>query len=924
LILRKIFSFLFILTMALSFSYSQVIPTGKLVGTVTDNEGLALPGATVTIKSPSLILPQMASVTNERGFYRFTGLASGNYQVKVEMTGMKTLIREGIVIRAGGTTTLNVILEPSPIEETVTVVGKAPTVDLQSTKTGTTFDKTLIANLPLPRYLSNIYNATPGMFDRTSHGSDARSNKFLVDGVMHQDPVTGDPIMEVGFESIEEVIVDTGGHSAEHGQVKGAVVQVLTKSGGNHFSGEVNLFLRNKSLQDDNTKGTPFEGEFVGFDHQYLSGLSLGGPVKNDKIWFFSSFNLDKKEFYVQGFPYDQEENEPIHQDIYSPYLKLTWQIGPNDKLIGSGYWRGYYDDQRDAAWWREKDTAWDEDRGGWLFTLQWSRVFSANFLLNVKGAYYDFHQDLLSKTEEAPWWNYATGVGILERNYGSDWWLERERFQVNQDASYFLDDWFGTHEFKAGFGFEYAWHTQDSFYYQDPRFEGMFEPGFKAVDIEHLDGFPLWVWVGEEIKKRASLIQTGVFVQDTWSPSSNFTFNLGLRYDFTRHWYPPQEKKYTGEIVNSESVVTMAVHRISPRLGISFDPIGDGKTVLKAHYGRYYSPVIMTNFWWGNPAMRRSYWVRLTPDWQESYRAWYSDPTAVEVDSDIGPSHGDEITFGVEREIIADLSFSVTFIAKWEKNLVDDVDQAHIDIDYFKETGELKWSGYTPIQGTDPMTGNPVTFYEMNPDFGAQEWLVMNIPGTVRKYRGLELKLTKRMSNNWAMQASYVWSKGEGLLNTSRGQSTGESGYYDNPNVHINAFGLLDFQRQHQVDVQVTYSAPLGFQLSAYYQFGSGMPYTRMIRSEEAGLGMLYQGYVTILAEPRGSSKLSDQHILDMRVEKSFKLGPGEFSVLGDVFNAFNSNEVTDIGNLTNVNWGTPYSIMGPRYVQLAVRYRF
>ncbi|GAG35234.1 unnamed protein product, partial [marine sediment metagenome] len=245
----------------------------------------------------------------------------------IGMSGMKTLIREGIVVRAGGTTTLDITLELSPIEETVTVIGKAPTVDLQKTTTGTTFTESLIGNLPIPRYLADIYNAAPGMFARTSHGSDARSNKFLIDGVMHTDPVTGDPIMEVGFEAIDEVIVDTGGHQAEFGQAKGAVVQVITKSGGNDFSGEMNLFIRPLKLQDDNTQGTPFEGQFVGFDHQYLSGLSLGGPVKKDKVWFFGSFNLDKQVFYVQGFPYEEEQNTPIKKDIYSPFLKLTWQI---------------------------------------------------------------------------------------------------------------------------------------------------------------------------------------------------------------------------------------------------------------------------------------------------------------------------------------------------------------------------------------------------------------------------------------------------------------------------------------------------------------------------------------------------------------------------------------------------------------------
>lgn len=200
------------------------------------------------------------------------------------MPGMKTVIREGIVVTATRSTTLNINLTQTSIEESITVVGKAPTVDLQQSATGVVFKQDVLENLPLPRNLATLYNLAPGMYDRTSHGSDARSNKFTVDGLMHQDPVTGDPIMEVGYNTMEEILVETGMHKAEHGAAKGAVVQVLTKSGGNEFSGRVEFYARLKALQSDNTEGTPFEGDFIGFDHEYQPGFSLGGPIKKDKL----------------------------------------------------------------------------------------------------------------------------------------------------------------------------------------------------------------------------------------------------------------------------------------------------------------------------------------------------------------------------------------------------------------------------------------------------------------------------------------------------------------------------------------------------------------------------------------------------------------------------------------------------------------
>ena len=119
----------------------------------------------------------------------------------------------------------------------MTVVGKSPTVDLEKTQTGTTYTKDLIQSLPLTRDLSAIFNAAPGMFSRTSHGSDARSNEFVVDGVKMQDPVTGDPYQTVPWNAIDEVVIETSNQKAEYGAVKGALVQVITKAGGNTSAG---------------------------------------------------------------------------------------------------------------------------------------------------------------------------------------------------------------------------------------------------------------------------------------------------------------------------------------------------------------------------------------------------------------------------------------------------------------------------------------------------------------------------------------------------------------------------------------------------------------------------------------------------------------------------------------------------------------
>lgn len=917
---------LFVLCLVVSFASAQIIPTGKVMGTVSEADGQVLPGAQLSIRGPALILPEMVSVTNEKGQYRFLSLPSGTYTVKAEMPGMRTLVREGIIVRSGGTVTLDLILEPSPQEQTVVVTGQAPIVDIETTKTVDVFNEEFLENIPRPftgqsEYMS-VFHMAPGIYERHSLGSDERSYKFMIDGVMIQHPVTGGPILEIGYDAIEEIVIESAGHDATQGAVKGAIMQALTKGGGNQLSGEANFYLRSKGLQSDNTKGTPFEGQYVGFDHLYSPSLSLGGPIKKDKVWFFGSIAVQDEKSYALGYPALADNTTPVDRRVFTPFLKLTWQISPKDKLMASGYWQGYYRHHRGASQYLTESATAEEDRGGTLSTIQWTRTFSPNFLMNMKVGYYNFHQYINSKGKDSLFYEYATN--IISGNQGYDYRGNATRVQFNTDATLYVDDWYGNHQFGFGVEFETARSKEGYLGYQNSRFDGWFTEGYKAIEVDTLNGVPEWLWVYQGTIRKDDMMRAGVFVQDTWSPMKNLVVNVGLRYDHARGSVPPQTNTSSGGQVVTSRITAMTFNALSPRIGLTFDPFGTGKTVFKAHYGRYYSPMLMTFYWLANPNQEHYYYVKLNPDWTEAYRTGFYEPSTNEIDPDISNPYADEVTIGFEREIIQDLSFSVTYIATWERNLIEDVDQNHLDVAYLKETGDLRWTGYNAVQGTDPVTGNPVTFYEYDPASGGFVNYVTNVPGTLRKYRGLKLMLNKRMSRRWAMQASYIWGRGEGLLSTHWNDSHGATGYFNNPNAHINAYGLLDNQRQHHVKFQFIYQAPLGINLTSYYEFGSGSPWTRGIRTLEAGLGSLYQGVVGILAEPRGAQKLPDLHTLSLRFEKYFNIGPGQLGILADVFNVFNASTVTGMGNLTAINFRSVTGIVGPRYVNLGVRYRF
>jgi hypothetical protein len=405
----------FLAVSSVTLAFGQMTPTGKLTGTVTDDGKAPLPGVSVKISSPSLILPEMATVTNENGLYRFFSLPSGTYKIVFELQGFKSGIREGIIIRAQSTVSIDMTLAPGEINESITVVGQSPTVDMQKTQTGSTFTTELIETLPLARDLSSIFNSAPGMFARTSHGSDARSNNFIVDGVKMQDPVTGDPYQTVPWNAIDEVEIETSNQKAEYGAVKGALVNVITKAGGNEFSGGVNFYFRDKSLQSDNTQGTPLEGQFVGFRRQFVPGFSLGGPIVKDKLWFFTSLDVDLASSYIQGFPAPatyggpQPESAPTAQNTYAPFAKMTWQLGQKDKVVASAYYRLYNWDHRNASRWTVLDANSKEDSAVTIANVQWTKTITNNFFTNVKAAWYSLHQYILARNDLAPLVDEAT-----------------------------------------------------------------------------------------------------------------------------------------------------------------------------------------------------------------------------------------------------------------------------------------------------------------------------------------------------------------------------------------------------------------------------------------------------------------------------------------------------------------------------------
>lgn len=896
--------------------------TGVIEGKVADETGEPLPGVTVTASSPSLMLPQVSTVTNESGYFRFLQLPTGTYKVVFELPGFKTIIREGVKVTFGGTTTLDISMIQATVEETITIVGQTPTVDKKKTSLGVNLGVDFLRNIPAARDMATVFNMAPGVTSDTAHGSSVRDNAYNLDGVNITDPVTGTPFVGLGFEIAEEYTVQTSGHSAEYGSVRGAMLNVVTKSGGNNISGEVNLYFRNKDLQADNTKGTPFEGQYVGFDHEYDTTFQLGGPIIKDKLWFFGNFTYRYQETYVEGYPYDKSQPSPYDRKWMYPFAKLSWQINPAMRFVVSWNWSPFKRNHRGASRFQNEDTTWKQYSRAHTINANYSYMISGNTVITAKGAAVLFDFDLMKKNDSPRYYDYTTR--LYSGSYGYDDLYKRYRYQFISDVTHYVDDFYGRHELKAGFEFEFSWDTRERIHNRLPNGAGPFV-------YTRNNGQPYRVYDYEDFKRHDQKFVYGLYIQDRWNPTDRLTVNLGLRFDRQEGVIPKQGEDrqpvtYGGITYDPrvlESFKPLIWNTLSPRLGLSYDLTGDGKTVLKASYGRFYIANILQWFVTVNPNSYINRYYYLNPDWSLGRMYSFSGTAGTSMDPDLRSPYLDEIVVGIERELIPDLSLSVSYIRKWDKYLLEDVCNEALDVEKIKE-GEYAWSYYTPVQTTDPFNGQTVTFWNRDPELVFLTYTVTNPEPAQRYYTGLEVTLNKRFSHNWQLLASYVYAKSTGLIGTDFDDSWSGTSYFDNPNAHINAEGRFPYERRHQFKLQGTVRLPLGILCSSYFRMLSGTPYTRVIRSEDLGLD-LDQGNVSINAEPRGSRLLPDLYIWDLRMEKEFRIKElFRIGLIADMFNVLNANTATSVETISSspsYTFEEVTGILDPRIVRLGVR---
>ncbi len=568
--------------------------TGTIRGVALDAQGLALPGVTVTVSSASLQGTRTA-VTGANGDYELVGLPPGEYSVVFFLDGFEDVARTAVV-SLGGRVGVNAVLAPAGVTETVNVLGVVPT-PIATIENSSNMTDDEVNALPVGRSLFGIAaiqpeltTNTPNNGQVTINGAFAYDNVFLVDGVDINDNLFGTANSLFIEDAIEETQVLTSGISAEYGRFSGGVVNAITKSGGNTFSGSVRANLWKPTWTARNPyeveNEVPQEGDIA---DNVTYETTLGGPIALDRLWFFGANRIQRRSstesFDQTGISY----NETSRNDRYQ--LKLTGTLTPGQTLSGS-YMRSPTARMGPTFGFSIDPTSITESkRPNDLVVATYRGAIGSSLAAEVQYSQkrFGFRGSGGTSTDiyDSPFITLTQELGHYNAPYFDATDPEdRNNRQVTGNVTWFASSpTFGSHSVKAGFERYTSTNTggnsQSSTGYV---FDADYAVGPDGAPLLGADGrlIPVFVQFDSLLENwlavrgaRIDINTTSFFANDTWALDDHLSFNLGVR----------------GETVDSEAtggIQTVDTSALVPRLGVAYDPAGDGRLALQATYSHY------------------------------------------------------------------------------------------------------------------------------------------------------------------------------------------------------------------------------------------------------------------------------------------------------------------------------------------------
>lgn len=937
---------------ALALSLLVCVPmfaqtTASLTGVVT-TDGVPLPGVSVTITSPAL-QGSRSAVTGDAGGYSFAALPPGTYKVRFELDGMAT-VEQLVVLNLSQSARADASMRVSAVSEAITVTAAAPTV-LESPQVAATLTSEQVEALPIPRTFEGAALLAPGVNGNTLSGaqfqisgSPGYDNLVMVNGVSVTESVRSQFLNVFIEDAVQETTVLTGAISAEYGRFTGGVVNSITKSGGNEFSGS----FRDSLSNPDWTDKTPFAGQANPVDKtNQVYEATLGGYILRDRLWFFTAGRSAKLS--DQASTRAVTSTNPLRQRAAINYttgsdekryeIKLTGQITPKHNVVGS-----YINVDREEVNNRFTAAIYDleslnpRQRPDDLMTFHYNGVITNNFLLEGQWSkrtmefvgsgsqFTDIQKGtlLLDRSNGNARYNSPTFCGVCDTE-------SRNNDSLLVKANYFLSTKaLGNHNFVAGFedfteeryannhqsGSDYRLFTTSTWFNPD----GSIYPFISPVGVTGFANptFIRWTPIFEDAQE-SQLNVRSLFINDKWDFNANWSFNVGLRYD-------------KNDAVDGSGNTASDDQAISPRLTALFDPKGDGRHRFSLSYNNYVSRIVegiassnsaagapaTIDFAYNGPAINdpsNPFAVPMHLAIQQAFDWFFAQCNSA---GQCGPNNNDLLRAGGAKAIPG---YAAVFTGTLKSPSVDEW-----ALGYAAQIGTSAWAkidfikrDWKDFYATEVVQGGPKA--ETPLGIPVDLSVIKNTNDIERKYQAIQLQAGWRPQQRFNLGMNYTFAKLEG---NDEGENAGSGPITNLPleNFYPELLGYdqrlpvgtLSGDQRHRLRAWVGYDVPLPevvgkLNLSLLQQYNSGIAYSQVFTADidsyagapsPSGLGYKSAPGEANYYLCRGCERGEDETRTDLAINYARPIWRAEFFVQADVLNLWNESALSNVNAIT------------------------
>jgi outer membrane receptor protein involved in Fe transport len=858
---------------------SQANVTASIGGYVLDDSGNFIPGASIILLSPALNT-RREMISSSEGRFLFAALPVGTYTLRVHIIGYPPYEMQEIKLNPAENRVFDVTLQHG-LQEKVIVVAEKSLLDTAVTSDKNVLDAGYINNLPLiARRYQQILTLFPGVGNDEGftlaqyhiRGSRVTQNGFRLDGASINDQVTGTFGLNVNQNSIERFELDRGGFQAEYGEQTGGIANIITKSGTNDFQFFYSGFVRMDDFGSDipNYDQVVAAGDSDGItsnnnnprpETQQWQEFSAGGPIVKDKAWYFTSFQYWQEDI---GSIF----NDSVRQgDRFNFQFKTTWQINPDNTLIFNlatdpARFKNSITDARYAD-----GTNYNQTQGGFFFQARDTHIFSAKAFLESQ--LYFHHQYLTARPVDPSLGAFVIGLSDGDASDGIGGTSTAQSFSGaypnDQDRSTLRSRVSEAVTFKAAkshtikTGLDYSFLDFTGINRSRPTYLDItdYDPNFETGGPYYgYREFIKYDYLAPEKTNRKDR-EAAVFAQDTWTPDGRWTVDTGLRMDY---------QSFVGD------------KNLAPRVGVSWDPKGKGRTKIYGNWGRFYDNVFTDFVDFARSDGYQTTYV-IADDVNNPGYYYQSAPVYVYdyvIDGPLKSPHRDSYTLGVEQALPWDLSIGLS---------------------------HTRWRGKDQLRTTltTDLTG-------LNVDPAATGAVVFDSKGSSR-YRGTELVVRKAFSHNFEMLASYTRSRVEG-------DTAEDFGFEKRQDARSLDFTRLRYDRPDILNLSAFWRLPASLDLTVINRYQSGALFSPTVFVSGTGI-------VIDSAQGKNSRRQPPLRSLDLSLSRSFTAGRGQIRITGQVFNLLNNLNVTTVDTFGS-SAGRPVDVDFGRIFQAGVEVRF